>query len=305
MIQELRDYGYSVADKMTDYLNLSDATVITFLTPSMIAGYSAIFLNEPFPRKEMAASCVALLGVVFIARPVALFGAAPTISNVPSIIAGVGDGQPMPSPIPTTASNTADDDTDEVQKAAERLVGIALCVTSAVGGAGALLSVKRIGTRASVLTTTSYFALISTLITTTTLLLAPWLDIGQPQLHFALPRGSTQWLFVSAITVCGLATQLLMTLGVGGEGRSSRAPAMLYTGMLWTAGFDRLVFGKDMHWTSVVGCGLIVGGAVFIALQPKPQAVQLLPVPVVVDVEEGNAVDEVFELDPLDSDSDA
>lgn len=250
----------------------------------------------------MAASCVALLGVVFIARPVALFGTAPTTTNVPSMISGVTDGQPMSSPSTTENNN---DDNDEVKEAAERLLGIALCVMSAIGGAGALLSVKRIGTRASVLTTTSYFALISTLVTTTTLLLAPWLDIAQPQLHFALPHSATQWLFVGAITVCGLATQLLMTLGVGGEGRSSRAPAMLYTGMLWTAGFDRLVFGNDMHWTSVVGCGLIVGGAVFIALQPKPQAVQLLPVPAVADVADvEDAGDEVLELDALESDSD-
>lgn len=277
----------------TDYVNLSDATVITFLTPSMIAGYSAIFLNEPFPKKDMAATCVALLGVVFIARPVALFGKGPAHS-VPSVSSGLGDGHPT-----TTPSQSPDYTGDETRRAADRLLGIALCILSAIGGTGALLSVKRIGTRASVLTTTLHFAITCTLVTGATMLLAPWFNIDQPQLHFALPRGGKQWLYVGAITGCGLATQLLMTLGVGGEGRSSRAPAMLYTGMLWTAAFDRLVFGKVMHWTSVVGCGLIVGGAVFIALQPKPLAEQRLPVPLVADVEEDNQEEWVIEMSSI------
>lgn len=270
------------------YLSLSDATVITFLTPSMIAGYSALFLGQPFPKKEMAASFVAMAGVVFIARPVAIFGALPK-DDVPSVAPGIGDVHPGTPP------STLDDD---ARAASERLIGIILCLISAVGGAGALLSVKMIGTRASVLTTTSYFACISALVSTTILILAPVFNIDQPELHFALPNGLDQWLFVGVITVCGLATQLLMTLGVGSEGRSNKAPAMLYTGMLWTAGFDRWAFGKEMHWTSIVGICLIVGGALFMALQPKPQATE---VTAVRDEEAGNNRDRTLELEPLNS----
>lgn len=257
----------------------------------MIAGYSAVFLGQPFPKKEMAASLVALVGVVFIARPVAIFGAAPR-DDVPAVSPALGDGHPMTSP------STVEDD---AKAAAERLMGIMLCLISAVGGAGALLSVKMIGTRASVLTTTSYFAFICTLVSTTILLLAPVFDVDQPQLHFALPNGTQQWLYVCTITICGLATQLLMTLGVGSEGRSNKAPAMLYTGMLWTAGFDRWAFGKEMHWTSIVGICLIVGGALFMALQPKPQTTQAV---VSRDEENGNADGRTLEMVPLDSDQD-
>lgn len=252
----------------------------------MIAGYSAIFLGQPFPKKEVAASFAAMVGVVFIARPVAIFGALPK-DDVPPVAPGVGDGHPVTSP------STVDDD---ARAASERLIGIILCLISAVGGAGALLSVKMIGTRASVLTTTSYFAFISALVSTSILFLAPVFDVDQPQLHFALPNGLDQWLFVSVITVCGLATQLLMTLGVGSEGRSNKAPAMLYTGMLWTAGFDRWAFGKEMHWTSIVGICLIVGGALFMALQPKPQTT---PVTVVRDEEAGQTCNGTLELEPL------
>lgn len=253
----------------------------------MMAGYSAIFLGQPFPKKEMAASFIAMVGVVFIARPMAIFGAAPR-DNVPPVASGLGDGHSFTPP------STVDGD---AKAAADRLMGTMLCLISAIGGTGALLSVKMIGTRASVLTTTSYFALISTLVSTTILVLAPLLDIDQPQLHFAFPNGLDQWLYVAAITLCGLFTQLLMTLGVGSEGRSNKAPAMLYMGMLWTAGFDRWAFGKEMQWTSVVGICLIVGGALFIALQPKTQVPQA---PVVRDEEGGNAENLIFELRSLD-----
>lgn len=286
----LRSSSYSMLTRCQGYLSLSDATVITFLTPSMIAGYSALFLGQPFPKKEMAASFVAMVGVVFIARPVAIFGALPK-DDIPPVAPGIGDGHAISSP------STVDDD---ARAASERLIGIILCLISAVGGAGALLSVKMIGTRASVLTTTSYFAFISALVSTTILLLAPVFDIDQPELHFALPNGLNQWLFVGVITACGLATQLLMTLGVGSEGRSNKAPAMLYTGMLWTAGFDRWAFGKEMHWTSIVGICLIVGGALFMALQPKPQTTE---VTAVRDEEAGNSRGRTLELEPLCNDA--
>lgn len=267
----------------------------------MIAIYSAIFLKEPFPRKEMVASGIAMLGVVFIARPAGIFGAAPH-STIPSVSPSIGDGHPIPTPPPTPNAPPNDND-DEARQAAERLMGIALGILSAVAGAGALITVKRIGTRVSVLTTTSFFALISTLVTAAAML------FGVPGgLRFALPRGGAQWGYVGAITACGLATQLLLTRGLSSGRGGRRAPAMLYTGMLWTAVFDRVVFGKSVAWTSVVGCGLIVGGAVFIVLQPKQQeegrGEVVVPPVEVVDVEAGEGGEWVFEFDPLELDSD-
>ncbi|KAL3960161.1 hypothetical protein ACCO45_005278 [Purpureocillium lilacinum] len=55
------------------YLPLADATVITFLAPG-VAGFVCWFLlREPFTRIEQLATVVALLGVVLIAQPAALF----------------------------------------------------------------------------------------------------------------------------------------------------------------------------------------------------------------------------------------
>lgn len=213
-----------------------------------MAVYSAIFLKQPFTRKEQLASLLAMLGVVFIARPAMIFGKPVTSS-------GMRPASPVAS--------------DEDVTAADRMTGIMLALISAVGGAGAFITIRAIGKKAHLLTTTSYFALICTILTGLPLGVAPLIGYGQPQLRFRLPQGQTQWTLMAAITVCGLLTQLLLTAGIGGETTSNKAPAMVYMGMLWTAGFDRWVFGNDMYWSSIVGCGLIVGGAVWIALEPK------------------------------------
>ncbi|KAH8113037.1 hypothetical protein DFH11DRAFT_357379 [Phellopilus nigrolimitatus] len=56
------------------YLSLSDATVLTFLSPlsTALAGY--MLLGEGFSRKEAAAGLLSLIGVILIARPQSLFG---------------------------------------------------------------------------------------------------------------------------------------------------------------------------------------------------------------------------------------
>jgi hypothetical protein len=88
------------------YLSLSDATTLSFLTPTCTALLGYLFLREPFTRKECAAgreyyptshpfdptpalkkflawpfhfhhhTVISLLGVLLIARPASLFGSA-------------------------------------------------------------------------------------------------------------------------------------------------------------------------------------------------------------------------------------
>lgn len=252
----------------TGFLDLADATVITFLTPSIVATFSTIFQNKPFTGKERIASLLAMLGVVFIARPTMLFRtSSAATADVPSVSPTLVDGDPMAQPSPIGEDQTAD----------SRLMGIMLALLSAVGGAGAFISIRAIGSRAHTLTTTSYFSALCTVFSATALLIAPLIGYGQPQLGFGLPQDQTQWLLILAITICGMLTQLLMTAGIGGETKTNKAPAMVYTGMIWTAGFDRWVFGKEMYWSSIVGCALIVGGAAWIAIQPKPEATQGIP----------------------------
>lgn len=217
----------------------------------MVAIFSAIFMKQPFTRKEQLASLFAMLGVVFIARPAILFGN-PVLAAVDK------------------APNVAV--MEENSSASDRVTGVVLALISATGGAGAFITIRNIGARANILTTTLYFAITCTIISGLALTIAPWLEYDQPSLRFGLAEGGTQWSLFVGIVICGLLTQLFLTAGLSGETKTNKAPAMVYTGMLWTVGFDRWVFGEEMYWSSVVGCTLIVGGAVWMVLQPKSES---------------------------------
>lgn len=248
------------------FLSLADASVVTFLTPTIVGFYSAIFLRQPYTRKEQLASLVALAGVVFIARPSFLFGnlspnsPSSPVTGVVSPAPGVADGG-HPS-----AQNPA----EGTESAAHRLTGILFALLSALGGAGAFIAIRAIGDRCQVLTTTNSFAVCCTLISAAALTIAPLVGYDQPHVRFGLPQSPRQWFLVSMITVCGFLAQWFLTAGLGSENRSHKAPAMVYTGMLWTAGFDRFFLGQSMYWSSLLGCALIVGSAVWVVAMPKP-----------------------------------
>lgn len=63
--------------------------------------------------------------------------------------------------------------------------------------------------------------------------------------------------------------QFLLTKGLtnGGRGNGARATNMIYTNMLFALGLDKVVFGQSPGWWSLAGSGLILGSAVFVAVQ--------------------------------------
>lgn len=238
----------------------------------MVGIYSAIFLHQPYPRREQLASLLALIGVVFIARPSFLFG------NSSYAQTGGGGGPTQPNvevtPVPTVAGDsqpTTQGSSAGDEAAARHFTGILLALLSAVGGAGAFISIKSIGDRAHVITTTNAFSGCCTVVSGALITIAPLVGYAQPQLRFMLPQGLVQWVMVSAITFCGFLTQWFLTIGLSSEAKSNKAQAMVYTGMLWTVVFDRWFFGQNMYWSSFLGCALIVGSAVWVILMPKPE----------------------------------
>lgn len=249
------------------FLSLADASVVTFLTPSIVGFYSAIFLRQPYTRKEQLASLVAMAGVVSIARPSFLFGnplqssASSPATRFTSPAPGVADGGHTNAQYPV----------EENENAAHRVTGISFALLSAFGGAGAFIAIRAIGERCNVLTTTNFFAACCTLVSATALAIAPMAGYDQPHVRFGLPHGPRQWFLVTMITFCGFLAQWFLTAGLGSEKRSHKAPAMVYTGMLWTAAFDRFFLGQTMHWSSLLGCALIVGSAVWVVATPKPE----------------------------------
>ncbi|VBB83645.1 Putative Protein similar to YPL264C of Saccharomyces cerevisiae [Podospora comata] len=231
------------------YLPLAEATVITFLAPC-VAGYIChLLLKDPFTRKEQIASFIALGGVVLIAKPTSLFSSS-TDSPPPSS----GEGSHHPPGDNATPT--------------QRLFAILVALLGVLGAAGAYSTIRWIGKRTHPLITVNYFSVFSTIVSTTALLVCPLLDIGQPAIRFGFPSSGYQWFLLGSLGICGFGLQFLLTAGLAGE-KSNRATAMVYTHMLFAAGFDRWVFGHTMGLWSVMGCALILGGAMWAALGKK------------------------------------
>ncbi|KAK0741878.1 hypothetical protein B0T21DRAFT_360281, partial [Apiosordaria backusii] len=231
------------------YLPLAEATVITFLAPS-VAGYIChLLLKDPFTRKEQIASFIALFGVVLIAKPTSLFSS---------------DSSSPPPPSEEGSHRPPGDDATPTQ----RLFAILVALLGVLGAAGAYSTIRWIGKRTHPLITVNYFSVFSTIVSTAALIICPLLDIGQPAIRFGFPASWYQWFLLGSLGICGFGLQFLLTAGLAGE-KSNRATAMVYTHMLFAAGFDRWVFGHRMGIMSVMGCALILGGAMWAALGKK------------------------------------
>jgi drug/metabolite transporter (DMT)-like permease len=159
------------------YLDLSDATVLTFLAPIITGYFGRIFLKEPFLRTELYAGFLSLMGVVLIARPQSLFG---------------------------TDSSTVGDATGS-----QRLAAVGVALLGVLGAAGAYTSIRAIGSRAHPLISVSMFALYATLVSAIGLAV-----LKQP---IIVPRTFAAWTEWVIIGISGLVAQLLLTAGLQRE----------------------------------------------------------------------------------------
>ncbi|KAK1962610.1 integral membrane protein DUF6 [Colletotrichum sublineola] len=257
------------------YLPLAEATVITFLAPS-VAGFACyLVLHEPFTRNEQIGTVIAFFGVVLIAHPTSLFSSDST-STLPE----------QPGPGNGTATSALPG-LDHQTTTAERLTAIGVAIVGVFGAAGVYTTIRWIGKRAHPLISVNYFAASSTVVCTVALTVAPLLNVGQPVLRWGLPQTGRQWLFMLLLGIFGFIMQFLMTAGLRTD-RSNRANAMVYTHMLFAAGFDRFIFGNVMGWMSLAGCGLIIGSALWVVLTKKTSTPKREPV---ADVEVANVRD--------------
>ncbi|KAK0626783.1 hypothetical protein B0T14DRAFT_406174, partial [Immersiella caudata] len=237
------------------YLPLAEATVITFLAPAFTGYICHLLLKDPYTKKEQVASFLALVGVVLIARPTSFFGGSETTSTTAT-------------PEVPNDSNTSAPQGGEDPPASQRLIGVGIAMIGVLGASGAYTFIRWIGKRAHPLISVTYFSVWSTIVSTAALLLAPALDIGQPGIKFAPPASALQWMLLLALGLCGFIMQFMLTSGIGGK-RSNKAMAMVYTHMLFAAGYDKFIFGHEMGFISLVGCGLIAGSALWAALSKK------------------------------------
>ncbi|KAJ4321401.1 hypothetical protein N0V94_002938 [Neodidymelliopsis sp. IMI 364377] len=238
------------------WLNISDATVITFIIPTLTALVCFIWLREPFTSREALAALIAFSGVLLVARPTWLFPNPPidpisgepesdsvAISALTLVTFGSPEGNAPTLPISST----------------QRTLAVLAAILGAFGASTAYATIRVIGTRAHSLISVNYFAFIATLGSFLVLLI-------HPDLHFVMPSSPGQWGLIAIIGLTGFLLQFLLTEGLQRE-KAGRATNLMYLQLVLALIIERVIWGTTPPVESFGGAAMIIGAAIWITLQ--------------------------------------
>ncbi|KAI3339369.1 hypothetical protein F4824DRAFT_457019 [Ustulina deusta] len=234
------------------YLEISDATAISFLVPTWTALLCYVWLQEPYRIREAFSGLTSLAGVLLIARPAFLFGSA----SVPVLDVGnatmmmtmfMADGPQEGSPVVGSPSSP------------QRTLAVICSIVGTFAAATAYSTIRVIGKRAHSLISVNYFAGLSTIVSGLIILV-------HPDLTFIVPKGAMQWILLLVIGVAGFLLQFLLTEGLQRE-KGGRATNMTYFQMVLALIIERVIWGTTPPVLSLVGSGLIISAAIWLSLQ--------------------------------------
>ncbi len=174
------------------YLPLADATVITFLAPSLACWACSLLINEPFTRIEKIAGLVSLAGIFFIAKPTSLFAGLGGGGDIPP---ASGGSDATPSGNGTTPTGP-DAGSYENVTPSQRLTAVGIALLGVLGSATVYTVIRWIGKRAHPLISVNYFAgwcfLVSIVMQSTL-----------PDVGFLLPADMKDWSYLIFLGTCG------------------------------------------------------------------------------------------------------
>ena len=232
------------------------------------------------------ASFLALVGVVFIARPASLFkGGAGGAEHGGGVGGGGNNGTSS-----TESSRPFSDPPAPTPH--QHLLAIGISMLGVLGGCISMTSIRWIGTRAHPLISVNYFSIWCSIVSLV-------MVAAVPSVGFRLPGNWQEWMLLASLGSCGFVMQYLLTAGLaygGGEdtavagadlegsgggqrhdrmardekdmkkGSGTRATNMVYTQMLFALTFDKWIWGITPGWASWVGSGIIIASAVWVAM---------------------------------------
>lgn len=211
-----------------NYLDMSDATVITFLTPTVTAILAWVFLREHLIPLEIVAGFVALCGVVIISRPKFLLGE-------------------------LTHKHEYSDDVPQSM----RIKAIFVALLGVLGASSVYVIIRKIGKRVHPLISVSYFSLWACIVSALGLIVSP-------NLGFKFPRTIFQWTLLISLGVCGFLFQFCLTAGIQ-RVSAARASAVTYTLIIWTLIWEKVIWKKTPSPLSILGGSLIIGSGITVA----------------------------------------
>ncbi|KAG5363746.1 putative transport protein [Yarrowia sp. B02] len=225
-----------------NYLELSDATVLTFLTPVATSLLAWMFLGERFTRSMALGGLVAFAGVILIARPVFLF----------QLLTGSKDTSGV--------------------RPVDRLRSIGFSMLGVLGGGSAFVAIRSIGDRAHPTVNVQYFSTWCWIIS---LIALVYTGKG-----VRLPHTWSQGFFIVILALCGFMTQLCMTGALTRE-KAAKVANITYTQIVWALLWDKVLWNNWPDIWSVLGGGLIIGSAIWVAMK-KDVTVTVNEIPEVV-----------------------
>jgi len=210
-------------------LSLSDATMLTFLTPILTGFSGAIFLKEDLSFRNLLSGLCSFFGVILIARPEFLFGGP---KGDPS--------EGMPSK-------------DRMQSVAIGLIGV-------LGATGAYTLIRAIGKRAHTFHSITFFSVNCVLCSTLGMVLFKTSPV--------IPRNAIWLAMLLVIGILGLTSQTLLVMGLQRE-TASRATLAVYTSIVFAVMFEFIVFHTTPSALSLAGAAIIISSAIYVSLTKK------------------------------------
>lgn len=245
------------------YISLSDATVIGFLTPFATAFLGRIILKEAFSRKEAYAAIASFIGVILIARPSFLFGHPaeidPTAETHHHSAAGSAD-----SGIVHGVGGSSQNHIEQSEKM--RLVAVCVGLLGVVGASLAMVSMRRLKDSIHVMHSVIFFTSWCLIISTFSCVLSNVIP-GIPEASKVvwLWPDFEQLMGIIAIGILGFIGQVLLTMGFQKEA-AGRGTLALYISIVFSLISERIFFHHQPGTLSFFGIAIILSSAIYVAL---------------------------------------
>ncbi|KDR72932.1 hypothetical protein GALMADRAFT_252285 [Galerina marginata CBS 339.88] len=213
------------------YLSLSDAIVLTFLSPTSTAIAGSILLGETFTVRQALAGMFSLAGVILIARPAVIFGGAYSSPE---------------GGVPTDRVSPAD-----------RLLAVGVALIGVLGATMAYTSIRAVGKRAHAMHSMVFLSMICVAVSS--------LGMFVTNTAIVVPR-QLDWLaLLLMIGVFGFLGQLLLTMGLQRE-TAGRASMGIYIQVVFAIILEYIFFHTVPQFLSIIGMFMIIISAVYVAL---------------------------------------
>ncbi|TQS34067.1 hypothetical protein Golomagni_05565 [Golovinomyces magnicellulatus] len=227
------------------YLPLAEATIFRFLTPLLTSFACSLLLHQPFTRKDILVSIIALFGIVIIAHPAGIMGVMSLPDSLNDLIYSHTE----------RFSNESD-----VVTPVQRSIAILVATLGVIGSSGSYTTIRIIGKRAHALQSVNYYAFLCTLGSALFIVLFPGVSFTSLSSH--------QWIPLFLLGFLGFALQFLLTKGLQLDS-SSKATSMMYSQVIYAILFDWFIWGVLPDQWDVIG-GIIVLGSTLWSVLSKP-----------------------------------